>query len=154
LTGWLPRSDSLVVRHVGVRSEPAVHVPPNRRLRVLLAEDHPVNRAVVEIVLGQIDVELLAVENGAEAVDAFREFQFDVVLMDLQMPIMDGLTAIREIRAFEQAGVRPRTPILAVTANALAEHVAAAREAGADLHIAKPIVPEQLIAAICERIAA
>ena len=125
---------------------------PNRRLRVLLAEDHPVNRAVVEIVLRQIDVELLAVENGAEAVDAFRESEFDVVLMDLQMPVMDGLTAIREIRAFEVAGVRPRTPILAVTANALMEHVAAAREAGADLHIAKPIVPEQLISAICERI--
>jgi CheY-like chemotaxis protein len=142
------------VRHEGVRSKPTVQAPPNRRLRVLLAEDHAVNRAVVEIVLGQIDVELLAVENGAEAVDAFREFQFDVVLMDLQMPVMDGLTAIREIRAFEKAGVRPRTPILAVTANALAEHVAAAHEAGADLHIAKPIVPEQLIAAICERIAA
>ncbi|HEV2533552.1 response regulator [Phenylobacterium sp.] len=126
--------------------------PPTRRLRVLLAEDHPINRAVVEVVLSQIDVELLAVENGAEAVDAFRESEFDVVLMDLQMPVMDGLTAIREMRAFEEAGVRARTPILAVTANALAEHVAAAREAGADLHIAKPIVAEQLISAICERV--
>jgi CheY-like chemotaxis protein len=128
-----------------------VSASPTRRLRVLLAEDHAINRAVVEIVLSQIDVELLAVENGALAVDAFRESVFDVVLMDLQMPIMDGLTAIREIRAFEEAAVRVRTPILAVTANALAEHVAAAREAGADLHIAKPIVPEQLISAICER---
>jgi CheY-like chemotaxis protein len=125
---------------------------PTRRLRVLLAEDHAINRAVVEIVLGQIDVELRSVENGAEALDAFREAEFDVVLMDLQMPVMDGLTAIREIRAFEEAGVRARTPILAVTANALAEHVTAAREAGADLHIAKPIVPEQLISAIRERV--
>lgn len=122
-----------------------------RRLRVLLAEDHPTNRAVIEIVLGLMDADLLAVENGAEAVAAYRAEPFDVVLMDLQMPVMDGLTAIREIRAIEHSGERRRTPILAVTANALAEHVAAARAAGADRHIAKPIVPDILISAIVEQ---
>lgn len=121
---------------------------------MLLAEDHPANRTVVEVVLRQIDVELLAVENGAEAVSAFRKAIFDVVLMDLQMPVMDGITAIREIRAFEIAEARARTPILAVTANALAEHVAASRAAGADLHIAKPIIPMALLSAISDHVAA
>jgi CheY-like chemotaxis protein len=123
------------------------------RLRVLLAEDHPANRAVMELVLGLIDADLCAVENGAEAVAAYRTEPFDVVLMDLQMPVMDGLTAIREIRALERSGRRPRTPILAVTANALAEHVAAAAAAGADRHIAKPIVAETLLSAIFEQAA-
>ena len=131
-----------------------VSVEHSPRLRVLLADDHPANRTVVEVVLRQIDVELLSVENGAEAVQAFRKATFDVILMDLQMPVMDGLTAIREIRAFEAAEARPRTPILAVTANALAEHVAASRAAGADLHIAKPIVPMALLSAISEHVAA
>jgi len=132
----------------------ATAADPQRRLRVLLAEDHPANRVVVQVVLSQIDVELLAVENGAEAVEAFRKAVFDVILMDLQMPVMDGLTAIREIRAFEAAQSRARTPILAVTANALAEHIAASRAAGADLHIAKPIAPMALISAITDHVAA
>jgi CheY-like chemotaxis protein len=70
------------------------------------------------------------------------------------MPVMDGLTAIREIRAVERSARRPRTPILAVTANALAEHVAAAQAAGADRHIAKPIEPAALLSAISEQLAA
>jgi len=78
---------------------------------------------------------------------------FDIVLMDLQMPVMDGLTAIREIRKFELAHGRRRTPVLAVTANAMSEHVAASRAAGADHHIAKPVVPQVLLTAIAEKIA-
>jgi CheY-like chemotaxis protein len=125
-----------------------------RPLRVLLADDHPTNRAVVEVILSLISVELVAVEDGAQAVDAFKASDFDVVLMDLQMPVMDGLTAIREIRKYEAETGRRRTPILAVTANAMSEHIAASRAAGADHHISKPVVPDTLLTAIAEKIEA
>lgn len=119
-----------------------------RPLRVLLADDHPTNRAVVEVILGMVEADLVSVEDGAQAVDAFKSADFDVVLMDLQMPVMDGLTAIREIRNYELASGRRRTPILAVTANAMSEHVAASHAAGADHHVSKPVTPDGLLSAI------
>ena len=118
---------------------------PDRPLRVLLADDHPTNRKVVELVLSQIDVELVVTEDGAEALAAFRDHAFDVVLMDMQMPVMDGLTATREIRLHEAAMGAPRTPVVMLTANALPEHMAAAREAGADHHLSKPFGADALI---------
>jgi CheY-like chemotaxis protein len=118
------------------------------RLHILLAEDHPTNRAVIEAILGLFEVDLTSVENGADAVEAFRADPYDVVLMDLQMPVMDGLAAIREIRKIEGASGRERTPILAVTANAMGAHVTASMNAGADRHISKPIMPDDLIGAI------
>ncbi|MEH6663411.1 MAG: ATP-binding protein [Brevundimonas sp.] len=108
-------------------------------LRVLLADDHPANRKVVEVMLSHTAMALTAVADGAEAVRAWGEADWDLVLMDMQMPVMDGLTATREIRSAEAAQGRPRTPVLMLTANALAEHVQAGREAGADGHLAKPI---------------
>ncbi|MFN3535989.1 MAG: ATP-binding protein [Brevundimonas sp.] len=108
-------------------------------LKVLLADDHPANRKVIEVMLSQTAMDLTAVVDGAEAVRAFGEGDWDLVLMDMQMPVMDGLTATREIRALEIERGRPRTPVLMLTANALAEHVQAGREAGADGHLAKPI---------------
>lgn len=125
-----------------------------RPLRVLLADDHPTNRAVVEVILGLIEADLVSVEDGAQAVEAFKAADFDVVLMDLQMPVMDGLTAIREIRRFESETGRRRTPVLAVTANAMSEHVAASHAAGADHHVAKPVTPDGLLGAISENLAA
>ena len=118
------------------------------RLRILLAEDHPTNRAVIEAILSLFEVDLTSVENGADAVEAFRAAPYDVVLMDLQMPVMDGLAAIREIRTLEGASGRERTPILAVTANAMGAHVTASMSAGADQHISKPVMPDDLIGAI------
>ena len=118
---------------------------PDRPLRVLLADDHPTNRKVVELVLSQIEVELVVTEDGAEALAAFRDRAFDVVLMDMQMPVMDGLTATREIRLHEAAMGAPRTPVVMLTANALPEHMAAAREAGADHHLSKPFGADALI---------
>ncbi len=117
-------------------------------LHVLLAEDHPINRAVIEAILSLFSVELTSVENGHQAVEAFASDSYDVVLMDLQMPVMDGLEAIREIRKIETRAGRQRTPILAVTANAMTAHVTASLDAGADLHISKPILPDDLIGAI------
>ncbi len=121
---------------------------PGRPLRVLLAEDHPVNRKVVELILGSMPVELTCVENGAQAVEAFALQAFDLVLMDMQMPVMDGLTAIRRIRAQEAASGAGRTPILSLTANAMPEHVQASFAAGADDHLTKPVSAPVLIATI------
>jgi CheY-like chemotaxis protein len=93
------------------------------------------------------------VENGQEALDAFESQAFDLILMDMQMPVMDGLTAIEAIRAQEVAEGRPRTPIYALTANAMPEHAEASYLAGADAHLTKPIAAEALIAAV-SRVAA
>ncbi|MDR3508942.1 MAG: ATP-binding protein [Caulobacteraceae bacterium] len=117
-------------------------------IRVLLAEDHPTNQKVVALILGAIGVELTSVENGQEAIEAFESQDFDVILMDMQMPVMDGLTAIRAIRAREAARRLPRTPIYALTANAMAEHHEASRAAGADAHLPNPITAKALIEAV------
>jgi len=114
-------------------------------IRVLMADDHPVNRKVVEMILAHAEVDLTSVENGADAVQACRDGDFDIVLMDMQMPVMDGLTATREIRLHEAAMGLARTPIVMLTANALAEHIAAAEAAGADRHLAKPFDAAELL---------
>ncbi|MDP2259163.1 MAG: ATP-binding protein [Caulobacter sp.] len=128
-----------------------------REPRVLLAEDHPINRKVVELLLGQVGVDLVSVENGAEAVEAAAAGSFDLILMDMQMPVMDGLTAIRAIRQDERARRAPPTPIWALSANALPEHIEASMAAGADGHLTKPISGGaliQVLATACEQVEA
>ena len=120
----------------------------DRPLRILLADDHPTNRKVVELMLQGGLAELTMVEDGRQAVDAFGQGVFDVVLMDMQMPVMDGLSAIAAIRRHELADGLRRTPVVMLTANALPEHVAEARAAGADLHLAKPFTAKALYDAI------
>ncbi|MGO4409742.1 MULTISPECIES: ATP-binding protein [unclassified Brevundimonas] len=110
-----------------------------RPLRVLLADDHPANRKVIEVMLSATAMDLVAVEDGRAALDVFTRGDFDLVLMDMQMPVMDGLTATAAIRAFEAQNARTPTPILMLTANAMAEHVEAGRAAGADGHLTKPL---------------
>ncbi|MBX7248279.1 MAG: response regulator [Caulobacteraceae bacterium] len=114
-------------------------------VRVLLAEDHPTNRRVVELILDGAGVDLTAVENGALAVEMFGLAEFDLILMDMQMPVMDGLNATRSIRATERAEGRRPTPIFALTANAMPEHVEQTRAAGADGHLTKPLAAEALL---------
>jgi PAS domain S-box-containing protein len=117
-------------------------------LRVLLAEDHPTNQRVVQLILEPLGVDLTVVGDGVEAVEAVQREAFDLILMDMQMPRMDGLTATRAIRKRElEAGRRP-TPIAMLTANAMDDHRAQAAEAGANGHIAKPITPESLFVGI------
>jgi PAS domain S-box-containing protein len=122
-------------------------------LRVLLAEDHPTNRRVVELILGAAGVDLTCVENGAEALDAASRGRFDLILMDMQMPVMDGLTAIRAIRGREAREKRRPTPIYTLTANAMPEHAQASAAAGADGHVTKPIAAEALLRVV-EQVAA
>jgi len=122
-------------------------------LRILLAEDHPTNQRVIQLILGPFDVDLVIVGDGRLAVEAFTAASFDLVLMDMQMPHMDGLAATREIRRIEAATRAPRTPLAMLTANAMDEHRAQGAAAGADHHIAKPITPESLLAGIAETLA-
>jgi signal transduction histidine kinase/ActR/RegA family two-component response regulator len=119
-------------------------------LRVLLADDHPTNRKVVELMLGGGLADLVSVEDGQQALDALAQGRFDLVLMDMQMPVMDGLSAVREIRRREAAAGSAAIPIIMLTANALPEHVAEAAKAGADRHLGKPFTAQQLFEAIGE----
>ena len=123
-----------------------------RRVRVLMADDHPTNRKVVELILGQTGVDLIQVEDGAQAVAAFQAQTVELVLMDLQMPVMDGLTATREIRAHEMAIGRSPVPLIMLTANALPDHVAASKAAGASRHLAKPFDAMELLSIVAELI--
>jgi CheY-like chemotaxis protein len=122
--------------------------------RVLLAEDHPTNQKVVQLILEAVGVTPQVVENGAQALDALAAGPFDVVLMDMQMPEMDGLSATALLRAREREAGLPRTPVIMLTANALDDHIKTSLEAGADLHLAKPIRATALIEAIARVMAA
>ena len=130
-------------------AEPAtVLASSERRLRVLLAEDHPTNQRVVQLILEPVGIELLTVDNGQEAIGAYAPGLFDLILMDMQMPVLDGLAATRAIRALERNAGWPPTPIAMFTANAMDEHLLLAAQAGANHHISKPITPERLLAGI------
>ncbi|WP_293678146.1 ATP-binding protein [uncultured Phenylobacterium sp.] len=148
----LPRDASLADaagEALAARDLPASALRGGPPLRVLLAEDHPVNQKVVQLLLAPYGVDITTVGSGVDAVAAFTASPFDLVLMDMQMPVMDGLIATRAIRAHEAtlAG-GPRTPILMLSANAMAQHADAAMAAGADLHVAKPVTAKSLVEGI------
>jgi PAS domain S-box-containing protein len=113
-------------------------------VRLLLVEDNAVNRELIKIMLEPFGVDVETANDGVAGVEAMRQGQFDLVLMDVQMPVMDGLTATREIRAME--GARgAATPIVAMTANVLPEQIANCLAAGMDDHLGKPINPAKLL---------
>ena len=119
--------------------------------RVLLVEDNRINQEIIRTVLARRGCRVAVAEDGLAAVETFRRDRFDLVLMDVQMPGMDGLAATRAIRAVEQAEGRRRTPLVALTANALAEEATRCRAAGMDAHVAKPIAWADLFA-VCEQL--
>jgi len=112
--------------------------------RILLAEDNPVNIEVARELLQGIGMRVQIAQNGVEALAHYRAGTFDAVLMDFQMPVMDGITATRRIREVEQALSLPRTPIIAATANAFAEDKARCFEAGMDDYLCKPYSEKSL----------
>ena len=117
--------------------------------RILVADDHPTNRKIVELMLADV-AEIFTAEDGREAVEVYKITAPNLILMDMQMPVMDGLAAVREIRELEASMGVARVPIIMLTANARPEHVRASREAGADLHLEKPITSAMLFAAIAQ----
>ncbi|MES2259705.1 MAG: response regulator [Pseudomonadota bacterium] len=118
---------------------------PRQRRRVLLAEDNPVNVEVASAMLEGLGLEVQRAANGAEALDAVRAEEFDLVLMDCQMPVMDGMAATAEIRRLEQQqGRRHVLPIMAITANALQGDREACLAAGMDDYLSKPFTQQAL----------
>ncbi len=114
-------------------------------LRLLLVEDNAVNRELVRALLAPFDVVVDTANDGVEGVQAAHRQAYDLILMDVQMPVMDGLTATRRIRAAETG---PRAPIIAMTANVLPEQVAKCLAAGMDDHVGKPIDAHRLLEAV------
>jgi two-component system, sensor histidine kinase and response regulator len=125
-----------------------VVVQVERPLRILLAEDSVDNRLLVEAFLKQQPYTLEFAENGQIAIDRVLAASYDLVLMDIQMPMVDGYTAVRRIREWERIHDLPRVPIIALTASALDEAVRMSLEAGCDAHIAKPVRKATLLEAI------
>jgi signal transduction histidine kinase/CheY-like chemotaxis protein len=116
---------------------------PQRRGRVLLVEDNPVNQLVAKGMLGKLGCEVIVAGHGGEALDQLEQSEFDLVLMDCNMPVMDGYEASRQIR---RSGRWPQLPIVALTANAMSEERERCRAAGMSDYLAKPFRREELAA--------
>ncbi|MDP1630371.1 MAG: ATP-binding protein [Caulobacter sp.] len=110
--------------------------------RVLVVDDHAINRQVAQLMLGAAGFEVTTADNGALALEAIKAGDFDLVLMDIHMPVMDGLTACRAIRALD--GPASRIPVIAMTAAAMPEDIDRCFAAGMSDHITKPIRIEEL----------
>lgn len=113
---------------------------------VLLVEDHPLNVEIAKRMLKAKGIQVSEAKNGLEAIERFSEAPvgtYDLILMDVRMPVMDGLTAASHIRRLQKEGSKT-IPIVAMTANAFEEDVKKSRESGMDAHLAKPIEPELL----------
>jgi signal transduction histidine kinase/AmiR/NasT family two-component response regulator len=129
-------------------SDIATEADEDRALRVLAAEDNPTNQLVLRTVMATFGVELEITGDGSQAVEAWRDGDYDVILMDIQMPVMDGVTATKTIRAEEAATGRKRIPIVALSANAMTHQVKEYLAAGMDMHVPKPIELGRLHAAL------
>jgi CheY-like chemotaxis protein len=143
----------------GGRPASAAIAPPpasspilDRPLQILMADDSHDNRALIRAYLKKTPYLLVEAEDGQAAIDKFVAGNFDLVLMDIQMPNVDGYEATSTIRVWEVANSRRRTPIVALTASALEEAVHRTREAGCDAHITKPVKKSTLLGAIRDAI--
>ena len=121
---------------------------PEATLKVLAAEDNTVNQLVLKTLLHQLGVDLTVVDDGRAAVEAWSGQPWDIILMDVQMPVMDGPTAARTIREMEAVAGRARTPIIALTANVMSHQTESYRAAGMDGCVAKPLQIALLVEAI------
>ncbi len=124
----------------------------DRPLQILMADDSHDNRALIRAYLKKTPYRLEEAEDGRQAIDKFIAGKFDLVLMDIQMPIVDGYEATTAIRGWERANDRPRTPIVALTASALEEAVHRTKAAGCDAHVTKPVRKATLLDAIRDAI--
>ncbi len=140
-----PRGRHEVSQASGVARAIRAGVPPSQ-VRLLLVEDDPINQEVATDLLRSKGFEVDVAENGAVGIERTETTQYDAILMDVQMPVMDGLTATRELRKRASSAA---TPILAMTANAFAEDKAACHDAGMDDFVAKPIQPDAFFATVC-----
>ena len=115
--------------------------------RILLVEDEPINQEVSRCLMEEVGLRVDQAENGIRAIELARTMRYDLILMDVQMPEMNGLDATRAIR---EDSLNTTTPILAMTANAFAEDRQACLDAGMDDHVGKPVVPDVMYERLCE----
>jgi signal transduction histidine kinase/DNA-binding response OmpR family regulator len=125
-------------------SGPTVPVKVPSDFRILVAEDNSISTKVIRGMLGKLNLQPDTASNGEEALQAMKAQRYDLVLMDCEMPILDGFSATQQLRAWEVSNQRVRTPVVALTAHILAEHKERARQAGMDGHMAKPVELSQL----------
>jgi signal transduction histidine kinase/ActR/RegA family two-component response regulator len=146
---------------LGPADAPAAAVAPHEpeavadlsTLKVLAADDNETNRLVLRTVLETFGLEPRMVDDGRQAVEAWETGDYDVILMDIQMPVLDGVLATAEIRRIEAERGLPRTRIIALTANAMKHQAEEYLAAGLDGHLAKPIIVSSLYAALAETLA-
>ncbi|HWN67090.1 MAG TPA: response regulator [Haliangium sp.] len=151
-----PLSPSTLLEALQIGSAPAV-VPARQRtgavlqrgLHVLLAEDNPINALLIKRVLARSECTVVHVTSGSAALAAWERERYDVILMDMQMPEIDGLEATRRIRALEEAR-GSHTPIIALTANAMKEDEQRCRDAGMDDYLAKPIEIDRFLEVLAQ----
>ncbi|NUT73990.1 response regulator [Pseudomonas sp. C1C7] len=133
--------------HVTIAQAPSGQVMPIKvpsDFRILVAEDNSISTKVIRGMLGKLNLQPDTASNGEEALQAMKAQRYDLVLMDCEMPILDGFSATQQLRAWEVGNQRTRTPVVALTAHILAEHKERARQAGMDGHMAKPVELSQL----------
>ncbi|MEO5363306.1 MAG: ATP-binding protein [Magnetococcus sp. DMHC-8] len=145
----LPLSSGMT-DHLSVPVQPGATPQETARrvVSILLVDDADDNRLLVRAFLKRFPCRLVEAENGEECLARFQQDHFDLVLMDMQMPVMDGFEATRQIRAWEVARQRPPTPIIALTAHAMREDVAKTLAAGCNMHVTKPITKSHLLESI------
>lgn len=117
-------------------------------IKILAAEDNQTNQNVLKTLLSEFPIEITFANNGQEAIEIWKTMPFDLILMDLQMPIMDGISAVKKIREIEIINKLTPIPILALSANAMDNHREETMKSGFNGHIAKPIMIEELLEAI------
>ncbi|CRL49058.1 MULTISPECIES: hybrid sensor histidine kinase/response regulator [Pseudomonas] len=137
------RNKGLAVSH-HLPAGPALPVKVPSDFRILVAEDNTISTKVIRGMLGKLNLQPDTASNGEEALQAMKAQRYDLVLMDCEMPILDGFSATQQLRAWEVSNQRTRTPVVALTAHILAEHKERARQAGMDGHMAKPVELSQL----------
>jgi signal transduction histidine kinase/CheY-like chemotaxis protein len=143
-------ADELTQRNKGLAvpqhlpSGPPLPIKVPSDFRILVAEDNSISTKVIRGMLGKLNLQPDTASNGEEALVAMKAQRYDLVLMDCEMPILDGFSATQQLRAWEVGNQRTRTPVVALTAHILAEHKERARQAGMDGHMAKPVELSQL----------
>ena len=143
---WLPLAEVDACDVPDRTIKPADQKP----LRILLTDDNEDNRLIVVSYLKKFPHTVVQAENGKKALELFSADRFDLVLMDLHMPVMDGLTAVQAMREIERGEKRPRTPILALTAYSLKEEEEKSIAAGCDAHLSKPVKKDTLLRALTD----
>ncbi len=142
LADELARRTSAIARAAKTQSSTPLLVPGD--FRILVAEDNTISTKVIRGMLSKLNLKPDTASNGEEALALIKTQPYDLVLMDCEMPVMDGFEATARLRAWEASDGRPRTPVVALTAHILSEHRERAREAGMDGHMAKPVEMSQL----------